>query len=258
DDHGTCTNENQVFSVLMLKRAARSTLNYLGYELRPSNKSPLTVFLEIVRRYDSSPSFVIDIGANRGRWARIALEHFPTAEYLLIEPQDALRAYSEDLLRKPNVRWLTSGVSDESGDFMLGLSSVDDTTATFNLTDERMANHGSAQVEVPVITLDDLVEKENRVPDMVKIDAEGFDLRVLRGASTLFGVTEIFFVECGIAAPSIENSIEAVCSVMKNNGYRAIDISGINRSTKNGIIWLVDVAFCREASPFWKNFESYG
>jgi hypothetical protein len=29
------------------------------------------------------------------------------------------------------------------------------------------------------------------MPDLVKIDAEGFDLKVLAGAKTLFGKTEI-------------------------------------------------------------------
>ena len=35
------------------------------------------------------------------------------------------------------------------------------------------------------------------LPEMVKIDAEGFDLKVLAGASDLLGKTDIFLVELG-------------------------------------------------------------
>jgi hypothetical protein len=49
---------------------------------------------------------------------------------------------------------------------------------------------------VPVTTLKQIVFSSSApVPDMVKIDAQGFDLKVLAGASDLFGKTDIFLVE---------------------------------------------------------------
>ena len=139
---------------------------------------------------------------------------------------------------------------------MLTLPLRDD-SATFSLTEEEATRQGLPQIRVPIITLDELVEKERRVPEMVKIDAEGFDLRVLRGASKLLGVTEIFFVECAIYCPFLENTLEAVCCFMKNNGYRAIDITDLNRSPKHGVLWLAEVVFFNESSPAWANFDSY-
>jgi hypothetical protein len=41
---------------------------------------------------------------------------------------------------------------------------------------------------------------------MVKIDAEGFDLKVLEGASDLLGRTDIFLVEVAICCAELENT----------------------------------------------------
>ena len=55
---------------------------------------------------------------------------------------------------------------------------------------------GMRQIEVPVTTLNEIVRTSNvPFPDMVKIDAEGFDLKVLAGASELLGKTDIFLLE---------------------------------------------------------------
>ena len=62
-------------------------------------------------------------------------------------------------------------------------------------------------------------------PDMVKIDAEGFDLKVIAGASTLLGKTDIFILEASICAPDLENTVENVLLTMTRAGYQLIDIS---------------------------------
>lgn len=43
-------------------------------------------------------------------------------------------------------------------------------------------------------------------PDLVKIDAEGFELKVIQGASDLIGKTEVFLLEAGVTCP-FENSV---------------------------------------------------
>jgi hypothetical protein len=48
-------------------------------------------------------------------------------------------------------------------------------------------------------TPDEIIASSNLpIPEMVKIDAEGFDLKVLAGAPGLIGKTEIFFIEAAV------------------------------------------------------------
>jgi len=91
----------------------------------------------------------------------------------------------------------------------------------------------------------------------VKIDAEGFDLRALRGGSALLGTSEVFLVECAICANGIENTLETVVRIMGEHGYRAFDITDLNRAPKSGALWLTEVVFVRRDSAVWRQLDSY-
>jgi hypothetical protein len=111
---------------------------------------------------------------------------------------------------------------------------------------------------VTVKTLNEIVSASSAPPpEMVKIDAEGFDLKVLAGASDLLGRTDIFLVEVAICCPELENTIAKVARWMDEAGYRVVDITDINRSPKYGVLWLCEIAFLRKASPLLAGVASY-
>ena len=186
----------------------------------------------------------------------MALPYFPEAAFLMVEPQLPLKALSRDLLQLPRVKWLNAGVSDTSGKLLLTLPPRDD-SASFSMSAEQAREAGFPQIEVPVLTLDSIVADAGMVPDIVKIDAEGFDLRVLRGASCLLGKTDVFLVECSVCCVAFENTLQAVCAFMSAHGYRVIDITDLNRSPKSGSLWLCEVAFLKVSSPVLQKFTKY-
>ena len=112
--------------------------------------------------------------------------YYTDAYYTLIEPQDQLRAHVADLLtRNSRIRWVGVGASDTSGTLPFTMFSRDD-RSSFTPTPEAAKANGMRQVEVPVTTLNEVARTGNApCPDIVKIDAEGFDLRVVAGASEL-------------------------------------------------------------------------
>jgi len=243
----------------MIKNLTKTTLRAIGYELRryrPPTPPRLRVFLRAWSRLNPAPSFIIDIGANHGAWTRSAIDFFPNAKFLMVEPQERLKIHSQDLLQRPAVQWLTAGINDQVGSMLLTMPPRDD-SASFRLSESEAKARGYPQVEVPVTTLDEIVTREGQLPELVKIDAEGFDLKALRGASKLLGVTEVFFIECGIAAKTFENTLKAVCSFMWDHGYRVADFTGLNHSPKHGVLWLSEVAFVKESSPMWSKLDSY-
>ncbi len=110
---------------------------------------------------------------------------------------------------------------------------------------------------IAVKTLNEIVSSSNvDLPDMVKIDAEGFDLNVLRGASNLLGKTEIFLVEA-VVCGNYENSVAEVVKFMADAGYCLMDITDLNRSPKHGVLWLCELAFLRVGSPLLNAVTSY-
>ncbi|MFV0416214.1 MAG: FkbM family methyltransferase [Chthoniobacterales bacterium] len=240
----------------MIKSLFHRLLRSLGYEIHPySPPKPtrLECFFSIWKTAMSAPDFIIDVGANHGRWTRSALDYFPKTEFLMVEPQERLRKHSEDLLAQPNIKWTTAGISDQTGKLKLSLPERDDGASFLNADKDPAI----PSIEVDVLTLDSIVTKEEKIPDIVKIDAEGFDLKALKGASQLLGKTAVFFVECAVCAPDLENTLTTVCDFMSKYGYRVFDVSDLNYSPQHQVLWLVEIIFIKDDSDVWKAFASY-
>jgi FkbM family methyltransferase len=216
-----------------------------------------TVLFSTLKRFGFSPRYVLDIGANHGNWTRAALNYFPAAEYLLIEPQDHLKMYVQDIIRSGyKIRWINAGVSDKSGTLRFYVSDRDD-SSTFLAPEKRSQTKVASETTVQVTTLDDILSTYNLpAPEMVKIDAEGFDLKVMQGASRLIGKTDVFLLEAGVLCP-FENSLARVVSTMENFGYCLVDITELNRSPKYGVLWLTELAFLRKSCPLLASATSY-
>jgi FkbM family methyltransferase len=216
------------------------------------------MFFTLVKRHGFAPRRILDVGANRGNWTREALQHFPTAEFVLVEPQDQLQAHIADLLAAgAPIRWINAGAGDRPGKLALTIAPRDD-SSSFVLTPEQARAAGYPQVDVDVRTINEIVATTGgAIPEMVKIDAEGFDLKALAGASDLFGKTDIFFIEAAVCASGIPNTMAAVVAAMDAAGYKMIDITDINRSPKYGVLWLCELAFMRHGCPLLAKIQSY-
>jgi FkbM family methyltransferase len=213
----------------------------------PQPSQGLEPFLDLLKRYGFDPKHIVDVGANRGTWTRKAAQFFPNAQYTLVEPQDQLKEYIQDLIASgTKINWINAGVSDVPGTLPLKVSYRDDSSTFISSPDDGNA----PKILIPVRTLNEIVTSSNSpMPEMVKIDAEGFDLKVLAGAAQLFGRTEVFFVEVVISENNpYENTISRVIPTMEQAGYHAVDITDINRSPKYGVLWLCELAFLRNGS----------
>ena len=221
---------------------------------RSYNLEPL---LQALKRFGFAPAHIIDVGANKGDWTRNAIKFFPDAHYTLMEPQDNLKTHIEDLIEAGHkIRWINAGAGDKSGSRPFTISPHDD-RSTFTLSKEEAAAEGLRQVIMEVKTLNDVVSMGiEPVPDMVKIDAEGLDLRVLEGGSELFGKTDVFVLEAAVCA-RFENTVAKAMKRLSDAGYKLIDITDLNRSPKHGVLWLCELVFLREASPLLDAASSY-
>lgn len=186
------------------------------------------------------------------------MRFFPEAEYVLVEPQGHLQAHVQDLLAAGRkLTWLPVGVSDAPGRMFLTIA-PDDVSSNFGLTPEQAAAHGYRQAMVDVRTLDGIVaETGGGIPELVKIDAEGFEMKALAGATSLLGRTDVIFLEAAVCATGIENTMATVIGVMDRAGYQMIDLVELNRSPKHGVLWLCELVFMRRGCPLLAQVSSY-
>jgi len=248
----------------MVRRIAhflQAILNRFGYHVVPvrlAGQASLSRFFPLLQRQGFQPRHVLDVGANQGSWTRKAIQYWPEAQYLLIEPQGDLKVHIQDLTEAGHkIDWVTAGVSDKPGilDFTISPDSV---SSSFVSAESQALPSGHKRVQVEVHTVDDLIRARGLpAPDMIKIDAEGFDLRVLNGAAKVVGVADVILMEVGVVARGIENTALAVLNAMAAAGYRLIDITDINRSPRDDALWLCEFAFLRNGSTLLDRVASY-
>jgi FkbM family methyltransferase len=217
-------------------------------EVNELNKNHLLYnFFTNILTMGFTPKHIVDIGANHGTWTREALKYFPEAHYTLLEPQKWLKKSFQDILNtNPKVRFYPVGAGKNEGSFQFTIVDRDD-SCSFRYTQEESKTAGFKQIEIPVVTLNKLLTDSNKpIPDIIKIDAEGLDLEVLRGASNFFGKTEIFMVEAGVVNKIFDNSFLKVINFMDENNYRLFDITDINRPFKPKVLWLVELVFIKK------------
>ena len=210
--------------------------------------SLLEVFFDNIKEMGFSPKHIIDVGANHGTWTRETLKYFPNAYYTLIEPQEWLKPSLQDILdTNSKVSFNAVGAGDKSGSFMFTIVNRDD-SCSFRYTEEEAKAGGFKQVEIPVVTLNEIVAKNTSLPfpDMIKIDAEGLDINVLEGASDLMGETEIFLVEAAVFCKKFDNNLLKIVSFMDDKGYSLFEITDLNRPFQPQVLWLVELAFIKK------------
>ncbi len=247
-----------------MKKLIHFVLRKLGYRIvriedNPRPSEGLGPFFFRLKRFGFAPKHILDIGANHGLWTREAMRFFPDARYTLVEPQDYLKIHIQDLLDgRHKIQWINAGASDVPGTLPFTITNRDD-SSTFALTEEEARAAGFQQILVPVRTVNEIAASVGGdLPDMVKIDAEGLDLKVLAGASDLLGKTDIFLVEAVLrGGGGYENTVADVIQFMKNAGYRLVEITDLNRSLKHGVLWLCELAFLRNGSTLLDAASSY-
>lgn len=242
-----------------MKKLLKRIINKAGYTLKKTNvnsPNPLTTygkdyllfnFYDTLKKMGFTPNHIVDVGANHGTWTREALRYFPKAHYTLLEPQNWLKKSFQDILdMNPKVQYFPLGAGEKEGSFHFTIVDRDD-SCSFRYSQEEAKAAGFEQIEIPVVTLNNLLANSDfPVPDIIKIDAEGLDIAVLKGASNFFGITEIFMVEAGVVNKIFDNSFLKLINFMDEKGYRLFEITDLNRPFSPSVLWLVELVFVKK------------
>lgn len=114
------------------------------------------------------------------------------------------------------------------------------------------------QIEVDVITLDDVVAgSPHGIPDLAKIDSEGGDLKVVEGAQSLIGKTELFLIEVSLFDERADSTLTRVVRRMDELGYAPLDMTDLNRCAQSGVLWLCEIVFARKGERILRSVPPY-
>src|SRR5262249_55032948 len=145
---------------------------------------------------DFRPKNIADIGASTGSWSIKASAYFPGAEFFLFEPLIENRHYLEALHKgDPRFRYFQVALGAAPGESTMFVAPDRDGSSV-------LFWHGqdtNARRTIPVTTLGTLIAVgEVPSPDLVKIDVQGFELEVVKGASAALHSAQAFIVEVNL------------------------------------------------------------
>ena len=194
-----------------------------------------------------SPTHIIDVGAHMGEWSRDAHKMFPNSAFTLIEPQIEMKPYLDQFCADAkNAKWILAGAGPAKGELLFTIASRSD-SSSFTYSQADAAEQGLEQRLVPVVTLNLICEQSTLpIPEIVKIDAEGFDLNVMAGAQKLLGVTELFFVEVPLFDFWPDQSFHNITGFMREQGYEPYDVTDLNRRPSDGALAMMELAFAKK------------
>jgi FkbM family methyltransferase len=188
---------------------------------------------------------VIDIGASDGRWSDVCAKHYPDADYLLIEAQDAheeaLKAY---VSAHPKAKYILAAAGDARGeiyfddsDLFTGFASKIRSESARKIVRETTIDH-----EIGVYSLTG--------PYLIKLDTHGYEVPILCGAAETLRNTNLLVIET-YNFRLIESSLlfHEIIAYMRERGFGVIDMSEPHWRVLDFAFWQIDLFFVRLDRP---------
>jgi len=185
-------------------------------------------------------NLIIDVGARIGNWTNILIEHFPNSNFICFEPDIvAYEILLNQYKNKSNIKVFNYGIGDE------------DKKEEYNFV-KNAPGHSSfvmrphfnvEQVEkreIDVFRIDNIL---NEKISYLKIDTEGYEYNVLKGASELLKNKKIEFIqfEYGGTFREIGVKLTDVIAFLNNYDYSVYEI--INDKPKAILSYVDDYQY---------------
>ena len=219
--------------------------NGIGSETRPVGN--MKYLLEDLKFRGLECKTLLDVGANCADWSRMAKSVFPSAKFHLIEPQVEMKERLEQFcIDFQDSSFFLSAAGAEKG--ILTLTIWDDLAGSSFLPkpDEQLRAQGK-QRDIEIITINELITSSQiQIPEIIKLDIQGFELEALKGATSTFGHTEVYILEVSLFSfddvPGIP-IFSDVINFMLERGYVVYDFPGFLRRSFDGALGQCDVCF---------------
>jgi FkbM family methyltransferase len=201
--------------------------------------------LKVLRNLGWNPVSCIDIGAYKGEWTRMFHSIFPGSSVLMIEPQDAKMQVLSDYCKTNPDKLLFAGelLGASDGD-LVEFAEMETGSSVF----EEDSPYKRFLVEKRLITLDSLMKRFPRIgsPRMLKIDTQGYELEILKGAESVIRTIDVLLLEVSLVRTNRGAPLFAdIFDYLTKNKFTLFDFcSQIRR--KDGVLWQTDLMWIRD------------
>ena len=198
--------------------------------------------LERLANLSFNPSQIFDVGAYRGDFADLCIKNFPTAKIACF---DVLEHRVEQLnllaLKNASVRVFPTLLGSEIRD---SVEFNQAETASSVLVEQVPQNFPVKSY--PMTTIDEIVLNhfDGKSPEFLKLDVQGYELEVLKGAEKSIKGVQVILAE--ISLLDIHQNVPLLAEMVKwlsDRDWIAYDICGLTRRPLDQALWQADFIF---------------
>lgn len=192
------------------------------------------------------PHFGIDIGAYDGQWTLMFRQEFPACRMLMVEGMESKAE------RLGQIRDASGGAIDFRIAVLGAKHGEPVRWVEMDSGSSALEEHSAYPRDVKtrtLTTLDELLGRDSARVDFIKLDVQGYELEVLRGAPRAMEQAQAIYLEVSLVP--INNGcplIHEVLRFMDERGFRLLDFCSQTRR-KDGVLWQTDLMFVKTGSP---------
>jgi FkbM family methyltransferase len=173
--------------------------------------------LQRIKKRGVSAATIIDLGAARGEWSKMARTVYTEAKAHLIEANHHWERELHQLSADPAYSYVIAAAGPSKG------------VGHFQFSPDPFGGAGTSPedpkgVRVPQISVDsECAEKGLQAPFLLKFDTHGFEREILKGCTETLKSTSLIVIEAYNFGPR-EKRFPAMLELLEDMGFRCIDI----------------------------------
>ncbi len=213
-------------------------------------------FLSLQRLFDYNynPSYVIDVGAYVGEWTLKTCKIFPLATFIAVEALPDKKFVLEKTFKNIPVKIYNNLVGD-SNKKNVPFYAMETGSSVL----EEQTDFERTLVNLDMITLNEIARNEKIQGNiLLKLDVQGFELEVLKGATEILDKIEVVCMEMSFLNYIKDAPLaDEVIITMKELGFVIYDITGFMRKSTDNALMQSDFIFIKSDSLIRQKINNF-
>ena len=218
------------------------------------NKNQVTnanFIIDSLKTKDFIPTYIFDIGCGHGEWTKKLLKFYPNSKFFLFDADNTNKEKLENLrIKYHNINYKICLLTDDKNFYTfynMGYGS-----SIF----EEQTSHARKQQKIKSSKLKDEIPNELKkyTNNLIKIDVQGAELKVLEGLDDLINNFEVVILEVSIHQYNKDAPLfDQVLDFMKKKNFKLYDIFDLKRlGYQKSFLLQFDCIFVRNDSKLLK------
>tara|TARA_R110000868_G_scaffold21535_11_gene89188 strand:+ start:548 stop:1264 length:717 start_codon:yes stop_codon:yes gene_type:complete len=207
-------------------------------------------FFTYIRGQGFDPVTIIDVGVATD--TNELYQHFPKAKYLFVEPCEEFESALMQLChRYPGSTYMLAAAGAINGETVIHVTPDLGGSSRFVTVESQDGAYDMIPRTVPQFRIDTLWQAlELKGPALLKIDVQGGELEVIRGAAKVIDNFEVIVLECGLVEQYLGQPIfHEYIAELARLGFVIYDIIHTGYSD-TGLLCQIDLVCVKKSGQF--------